>query len=79
MNKDAQGRRKVERSESNWKCGISWDDWPEIRKDLFRQFRSPMGEEMVLRDNFFLETIQTRMLRNLTEKEMDTTVRLKVE
>ena len=21
MNKDAQGRRKVERSESNWKCG----------------------------------------------------------
>ena len=22
MNKDAQGRRKVERSESNWKCGI---------------------------------------------------------
>ena len=51
---------------------LSWDDWPEIRKDLFRQFRSPMGEEMVLRDNFFLETIQTRMLRNLTEKEMDT-------
>ena len=51
---------------------LNWDDWPEIRKDLFRQFRSPMGEEMVLRDNFFLETIQTRMLRNLTEKEMDT-------
>ena len=23
MNKDAQGRRKVERSESNWKCGVS--------------------------------------------------------
>ena len=22
MNKDAQGRRKVERSESNWKCGF---------------------------------------------------------
>ena len=22
MNKDAQGRRKVERSESNWKCGL---------------------------------------------------------
>ena len=23
MNKDAQGRRKVERSESNWKCGVN--------------------------------------------------------
>ena len=51
---------------------VSWDDWPEIRRDLFRQFRSPKGEELVLRDNFFLETIQTRMVRNLTEKEMDT-------
>lgn len=50
---------------------LSWDDWPEIRRDLFRSFRSPMGEELVLRDNFFIETIQTRMLRNLTEYEMD--------
>ena len=25
MNKDAQGRRKVERSESNWKCGYTWN------------------------------------------------------
>ena len=23
MNKDAEGRRKVERSESNWKCGAN--------------------------------------------------------
>ena len=23
MNKDAEGRRKVERSESNWKCGLT--------------------------------------------------------
>ncbi len=51
---------------------LSWDDWPEIRKDLFRQFRSPMGEDLVLRDNFFIETIQSRMLRNLTDEEMDT-------
>ncbi len=51
---------------------LQWDDWPEIRIDLFKQFRSPMGEDLVLRDNFFIETIQTRMVRNLTEKEMDT-------
>ena len=51
---------------------LSWDDWPEIRRDLFQQFRSPMGEDLVLRDNFFIETIQSRMLRNLTDEEMDT-------
>ncbi len=51
---------------------LQWDDWPEIRRDLFKSFRSPMGEDMVLRDNFFIETIQTRMVRNLTEREMDT-------
>ena len=26
MNKDAEGRRKVERSESNWKCGLKFFD-----------------------------------------------------
>lgn len=31
-----------------------------------------MGEDMVLRDNLFIDTIETRMVRNLTEKEMDT-------
>ena len=51
---------------------LTWDDWPEIRRDLFQQFRSPMGEDLVLRDNFFIETIQSRMLRNLTDEEMDT-------
>jgi len=51
---------------------VDWEDWPEIRRDLFKQFRSPMGEDLVLNDNFFIETIHTRMLRNLTEMEMDT-------
>ncbi|MDE0626984.1 MAG: haloalkane dehalogenase [Bryobacterales bacterium] len=51
---------------------LTWNDWPEIRRDLFQQFRSPMGEDLVLRDNFFIETIQSRMLRNLTDEEMDT-------
>ncbi len=50
---------------------LDWDDWPEIRVDIFKSFRSPMGEDMVLRDNLFLETIETRMVRNLTEKEME--------
>ena len=50
---------------------LDWDDWPEIRIDIFKSFRSPRGEDMVLRDNLFLETIETRMVRNLTEREMD--------
>ena len=34
MNKDAQGRRKVERFESNWKCGLNpvayvWAYWKQ--------------------------------------------------
>ena len=50
---------------------LEWEDWPEIRRDLFKQFRSPMGEDLVLKDNFFVETIQTRMVRELPEAVMD--------
>ncbi len=50
---------------------LEWDDWPDVRRDLFKQFRSPMGEDLVLNDNFFIETIQTRMVRNLPEPVMD--------
>ena len=48
---------------------LEWEDWPEVRKDLFKQFKSPMGEDMALRDNLFIDTIETRMIRNLTEVE----------
>ncbi len=41
MNKDAQGRRKVERSESNWKCGFSTRVYrPERGKELPEALRS---------------------------------------
>ena len=33
MNKDAQGRRKVERSESNWKCGLKGTE-TRLREDM---------------------------------------------
>ena len=51
-------------------CPVSWDDWPEVRREIFKALRSPKGEDMVLRDNLFIETMQTRMLRSLTEEEM---------
>ena len=31
-----------------------------------------MGEDMALRDNLFIDTIETRMIRNLTEVEWAT-------
>ena len=51
---------------------VEWEDWPEIRRDIFKKFKSPAGEDMVLRDNLFIDTIETRMVRNLTDTEMNT-------
>ena len=39
MNKDAQGRRKVERLESNWKCGLRRLDEICIKADLIEATR----------------------------------------
>ena len=30
---------------------LAWDDFPELARDTFRAFRSPAGEDMVLREN----------------------------
>jgi haloalkane dehalogenase len=30
---------------------------PEFARDTFRAFRSPAGEDMVLRDNLFVEQV----------------------
>ena len=51
---------------------LEWEDWPEIRRDIFRKIKSSAGEDMVLRDNLFIDTIETRMIRNLTDTEMNT-------
>src|SRR5262249_40524470 len=36
---------------------ISWDDLPDGAAGLFRALRSPAGEQMILRDNFFVENL----------------------
>src|SRR5258707_7053972 len=36
---------------------LAWDDFPEFARDTFRAFRSPAGEDMVLRDNLFVEQV----------------------
>jgi haloalkane dehalogenase len=51
---------------------FSWDQWPPEVQALFRRFRSPEGEELVLQQNFFVERILPAMImRKLTEAEMD--------
>jgi haloalkane dehalogenase len=51
---------------------FTWDQWPPEVQALFRRFRSPEGEELVLQQNFFVERILPAMvMRRLTEAEMD--------
>lgn len=51
---------------------FSWDQWPPEVQALFRRFRSPEGEALVLQQNFFVERILPAMvMRKLTEAEMD--------
>src|SRR5262249_53360165 len=48
-----------------------WEDFGEAR-DLFQALRSPKGEQMVLEQNFFIETILPRtMFRQLNDQEMN--------
>lgn len=33
----------------------SWDEWPETTRTFFQNMRSPAGEDMILRQNLFIE------------------------
>ena len=44
MNKDAQGRRKVERSESNWKCGFKGRGFIQLTgRDNYQRHGAAIG------------------------------------
>ena len=50
---------------------LNWEDWPEEAQHIFKKLRSPEGEELVLKNNVFVERIlPSAILRNLTEAEM---------
>jgi haloalkane dehalogenase len=50
---------------------VSWDDWPKAATEIFRGFRSPKGEEMVLENNLFVEgVLPTSIIRKLSDEEM---------
>lgn len=49
-----------------------WDEFPSGRDKLFRQLRAPEGEDLVLKENFFVEEILPRsVLRDLRKEELD--------
>lgn len=51
---------------------MEWDDFPDEVAEMFRGFRSPQGEAMVLKDNVFIETVlPSIVMRSLSEEEMD--------
>jgi hypothetical protein len=50
---------------------LSWGDFPNDARDLFAAFRSPAGEDMVLRDNVFIEAyLIDAKKENLSEADM---------
>ena len=51
---------------------LTWDEWPEAATKMFRVFRSPDGEAVVLQKNVFVERIlPANVLRGLTPEEME--------
>jgi len=51
---------------------ISWDEWPEAARGIFKGFRSDKGEDMVLDRNMFIEAVlPSSIIRPLSETEMD--------
>ena len=52
---------------------MSWDEgFPEEGRDLFKAFRSPEGEKLILDDNFFVEVfVPFGIRRKLSEEEME--------
>lgn len=50
---------------------LGWSDFPEAIRPVFKAFRTPVGEEMVLEKNIFVERVlPDGVLRDLSEAEM---------
>jgi haloalkane dehalogenase len=49
-----------------------WEDFPHGRDAMFRAMRSDKGEQMVLDENFFIETVLPKsIMRQLSDEEME--------
>ena len=55
---------------------LNWEEWPDSATEIFRAFRSPAGEEIVLEKNVFVERVlPASIMRKLTEDEMSAYIR----
>jgi haloalkane dehalogenase len=51
---------------------MTWSEFPGESREVFQGFRSPQGEQMVLEQNIFVESVlPAQMLRTLSDEEMD--------
>jgi haloalkane dehalogenase len=51
---------------------VTWEEWPEAARKIFQAMRSPVGEDMVLNKNVFVERIlPASVIRGLTPEEME--------
>jgi len=51
---------------------MTWDELPESARDMFKTFRSPAGDEVVLDKNVFVERVlPASIIRELSGEEMD--------
>ena len=49
----------------------SWEEWPAAAREIFKTFRSPAGEEVVLQKNVFVERVlPASVIRRLADEEM---------
>ena len=48
----------------------TWDDWPELARNIFQAFRSDAGEELILEKNIFVERILARD-GNVSDADME--------
>jgi len=52
-------------------CPVTWEDWPESARGIFKGFRSEKGEDLVLQRNMFVETVlPSSVMRGLGDEEM---------
>ena len=52
---------------------LTWQEWPEAARDVFRGFRTPgVGEKLIFEKNVFIENVLPgSILRKLSAEEMD--------
>ena len=51
---------------------LQWSEWPAQATDVFKAMRSPAGDDMILKNNLFVEVILPRsVIRKLSDAEMN--------